>query len=114
MDEREELAALRRLAELESKRRGVASSAPAIDPTEGMSTFQKYAAGMGKAGYDAARGLGQMIGAVSRKDIEDARKLDGPLMNTTAGQLGNITGNVAVLAPAALIPGAGTDRKSVV
>ena len=108
MDEREELAALRRLAELESKRRGVASSAPAIDPTEGMSTFQKYAAGMGKAGYDAARGLGQMIGAVSRKDIEDARKLDGPLMNTTAGQLGNITGNVAVLAPAALIPGAGT------
>ena len=81
---------------------------PAPDPTEGMSTFDKLAAGAGKSAYDVARGVGQMVGLVSRKDIEDARRLDGPLMKTTAGQVGNVFGNVAMFAPAAMIPGANT------
>lgn len=65
-------------------------------------------AGAGKAMVDLGRGAGQLVGAVSRQDIEDSRKIDAPLMNTTAGKVGNFAGNVAMLAPTALIPGANT------
>ena len=41
---------------------GIDPSAP--DPTEGMGTFQKAAAGFGKSLYDTARGIGQLVGAV--------------------------------------------------
>lgn len=80
----------------------------APDPTEGMSGFDKFAAGMGKAAFDTARGLGQLVGAVSREDVAEARKRDAALMNTGAGMSGNIAGNLAILAPTAMIPGAAT------
>jgi hypothetical protein len=78
------------------------------DPTEGMSTFQKVAAGAGKAFYDVGRGVGQRLGLVSQEDIDAAKKLDAPLMNTGAGTAGNIAGNLAVYSPLALVPGANT------
>ena len=65
-------------------------------------------AGAGKAGYDLARGAGQLVGLVSRKDVADSRALDAPLMATTAGKVGNLAGNVALAAPTAVIPGANT------
>lgn len=87
----------------------VTSLPPAsYDPTEGMSTFEKLAAGVGKGMTDMARGAGQVLGLVSRKDVEDARRLDAPLMKTTAGQFGNVVGNLALTAPLAAIPGANT------
>lgn len=77
--------------------------------TDDMGTFGRFAAGVGKAGYDLARGAGQWLpGLVSRQDVADSRKLDAPLMATTAGKVGNVAGNVAALAPAALVPGANT------
>jgi len=79
-----------------------------MDPTAGMSTTDKFLAGAGKAITDLGRGAGQLVGLVSREDVERSRKLDSPLMNTTAGQVGNLAGNVAMLAPTALIPGANT------
>lgn len=84
--------------------------APTYDPTEGMSTFDKAAAGFGKAIVDTGRGVGQLLGLVSRDDVEEARKRDEALMNTTAGTVGNIVGNIATLAPTALIPGVNTVR----
>jgi hypothetical protein len=78
------------------------------DPTEGMSTFERGAAGVGKVFTDLARGAGQLVGAVSRDDVAEARRLDAPLMKTTAGTVGNLAGNVALLAPTAMIPGAAT------
>jgi hypothetical protein len=78
------------------------------DPTDGMSTFDKLAAGAGKAVTDAGRGIGQLFGRVSDQDIAESRRLDAPLENTTAGKIGNIAGNVAMLAPTAMIPGANT------
>lgn len=78
------------------------------DPTEGMSIGDKLAAGVGKAIVDTGRGLGQMVGLVGRDDVAESRKLDSALMNTTAGKVGNFAGNVAILAPTALIPGANT------
>lgn len=80
------------------------------NPTEGMSGLDKFRAGMGKAFADTARGIGQYIGAVDRADVAESRKLDAALMNTGAGMAGNITGNLAALAPTALIPGAATLR----
>ena len=79
-----------------------------MDPTAGMSMTDKFLAGAGKAIADLGRGAGQLVGLVSREDVERSRKLDAPLMNTTAGKVGNLTGNVAMLAPTALIPGANT------
>lgn len=83
-------------------------SDPAMNPTSDMNTFERFAAGAGKSITDAGRGLGQMVGLVDQKDIEESRRLDAPLMNTGAGTAGNIAGNVALLAPTAAIPGANT------
>jgi hypothetical protein len=80
----------------------------APNPTEGMSTFDTLAAGLGKAVVDTGRGVGQMLGVVDRKDIAESRRLDAPLMNTTAGKVGNFLGNAAMIAPTAMIPGAAT------
>ena len=77
-----------------------------VDPTEGMSTFEKLAAGAGKAVYDIGRGAGQMLGLVSDKDVAKARELDAPLMKTGAGMAGNIGGNILASLPALAIPGA--------
>lgn len=95
------------------------AAAPAeIDPTEGMSTTEKFLAGAGKAFADVGRGVGQLarnvmpdkaadaIGLPTQADIDEAKRLDAPLMRTTAGTVGNVTGNVAAALPAMFIPGA--------
>lgn len=79
-----------------------------VDPTEGMSTFEKAAAGTGKAIVDTLQGAGQMLGLADRADVEETRRRDAPLMKSTAAKVGNFAGNVAMMAPAALIPGAAT------
>lgn len=71
-------------------------------------------AGAGKGMADLARGVGQLTGKVSRDDVAESRKNDAPLMNTTAGQLGNVGGNVAAALPAAFMPGANTVAGSAV
>lgn len=78
------------------------------DPTEGMSGLDKFRAGMGKAMVDLGRGAGQLVGLVNREDVAESRRLDAPLMGTGAGMAGNLAGNLAMLAPTALIPGANT------
>jgi sarcosine oxidase delta subunit len=82
----------------------------AFDPERDMSTSERFFSGVGKAMTDLGRGAGQLVGAVSRQDVADARKLDAPLMNTTAGKVGDVVGNVAMMAPTAMIPGAATIR----
>lgn len=77
-----------------------------VDPTEGMSGLDKFRAGMGKAFVDIGRGVGQMVGAVSREDVAESRKRDAALMNSTGGFAGNLAGNIAALLPTAFIPGA--------
>lgn len=109
MDPREELAALRRLAELEAKAAKSASQQQ-YDPTEGMSEAQKFLAGAGKSFYDIGRGAGQALGLVSRADVEEARRLDAPLMRTGAGVAGDVTGSIATALPSFAIPGANTLR----
>lgn len=83
---------------------------PGPDPTEGMSGFDKFRAGFGKAFVDIGRGVGQLVGAVSQEDIDEAKRLDAPLMRTGAGTAGNVAGNVAAAIPTVAIPGAATLR----
>ena len=78
------------------------------DPAAGMSRTELALAGIGKAFADTGRGVGQMLGLVSRDDVAESRKRDDALMKTGWGTAGNVLGNVAIAAPAALIPGAGT------
>lgn len=82
----------------------------APDATEGMSELEKLRAGIGKGMTDAARGVGQLFGIVSRDDVAESRRLDRSLTNTGAGAAGNVIGNIAAMAPTALIPGASTLR----
>lgn len=78
------------------------------DPTEGMSTFDRVAAGAGKALTDVGRGVGQMLGLIDQKSIDDAKRMDAALMGTTAGKVGNLVGNVGATIPLAFVPGANT------
>jgi hypothetical protein len=77
-------------------------------PDRDMSMAGRALAGAGKAVADTGRGVGQWLGLTSRDDVAEARRLDAPLMDTTAGKVGNFAGNAALLAPASLIPGAAT------
>lgn len=97
-----------------------AQQAPAkpSDPTDGMSWYDKFAAGVGKAvtdtGRGALQGLQTLVSApkgaelIKQADIDEAKRLDAPLMNTGAGTLGNVTGNLAMLVgPGAALSAAG-------
>ena len=80
-----------------------------VDPTEGMGGLQKFNAGMGKAFTDIGSGAAQMVGmGPSAAEVQDRRSLDKPLMDTGAGMAGNVAGNVAMLAPLAVVPGGAT------
>jgi len=82
-------------------------------PTSASSRFENFLAGAGKAAIDTARGFRQLLGSDTvQAEIDESRRLDEPLLNTTSGLVGNITGNVGIaLAPGAIAtraPGAAT------
>lgn len=79
-----------------------------IDITSDMSTGERLLAGIGAGMANLARGVGQMVGAVDRQDIAEARKRDAQLLATGAGKTGEVLGTLAGMAPAALIPGVNT------
>lgn len=80
-------------------------------PTVGMSTFDKLAAGAGKAVSDTGQGIGQLLGLTNRQDVAETRARDAALMDTGAGMVGNIGGNIAMT----LLPGGvvGTGGKAL-
>lgn len=95
----------------------------AMDPTG--STYDNVAAGAGKAVVDMGRGAGQILraglekagkkGAADRMglpttaDIDEVKKRDAALMNTGAGQVGYVGGNLATT----MLPLAGMARVGV-
>jgi hypothetical protein len=62
-------------------------------------------AGMGSAFHDVGQGIGQKLGLTSAQDVRNTRATDRELMQDPNGRLGNIAGNAAIAAPAAMIPG---------
>lgn len=114
--------------------RAAAEQPSPADPTDGMSGFQKAAAGFGKSLSDSGRNLARLgvdfvnapatvtrrvrgedsipQGALDRKSAElqaagaEADRLDAPLMDTGAGLAGNIAGYATqILSPAAAMRG---------
>jgi hypothetical protein len=107
-------------------------------PTSGMSALQRTAAGAGKFLSDLKLGVPQALidgfgnspmgqvaesqlpgatGAISQylqRRADEKKVGDAPLMETTAGKVGNIGGGVAFSAPLAMIPGANTYAGSAV
>ncbi len=62
-------------------------------------------AGMGSAFHDVGQGIGQKLGLTSAQDVRNTRVTDKELMQDPNGRFGNIAGNAAIMAPAAMIPG---------
>ncbi len=99
---------------------GVKASEPSYSPVEGNSTWQNIVEGVGRGVTAGYRALQQAGGYVSPQQrfynqatdldgrIEEAKKLDKPLMDTAGGKVGNLIGNVALAAPTMMIPGANT------
>lgn len=83
-----------------------------VDPTEGMSGYERAAAGFGKAFHDIGLGVRSMlpesVGGTKPGEVEEARLREAPLMHTGMGRAGNIAGAVTTALPAAFIPGANT------
>lgn len=57
------------------------------DPTEGMSTSEKFLAGAGSSLAKMGRGIGQRLGLVSEEDVAEARRLEQPLMQAGTEKL---------------------------
>jgi len=75
-----------------------AAAGPQYSPTDGNSFGQNAMLAYGKSGVDTARGIGQAFGFGSRQDVDEARRLDAPLMATGGGKVGNIVGQVHQMA----------------
>ena len=99
---------------------------PKIDPTADMSTFDKVAAGAGKAIFDTGRGIkqvgilaGNTIGRVSDEEVDksfererEVAEQDQALMDTTAGKVGYGVGLIGTaVTPGVVLKGAGLAAK---
>ena len=56
-------------------------------------------AGTGQGMESIGRHVANLVGLESNQDLADAQKLDAPLLNTTAGKIGNLVGETAATAP---------------
>jgi len=115
MNEREELEALRRLAELERRSRGELTTpiadvmeADRRDPSSGMSKVDRMRAGAGKAMVDMGMGAGQLLGIVPQSEIDEQAKRDAPLMNRGEAKAGYVASGLISSLPTAAIPGVNT------
>ena len=68
-----------------------------MDPTQGMSNFEKTFAGVGSSIAQTGRGLGQLVGAVSQEEVDMAAQDEAALLDTKAGFIGNIGGHIGQL-----------------
>jgi hypothetical protein len=96
-----------------------AAQMPRPDPSAGGSTLNiagfdtgvktpewldRTLAGAGKSAASTVRGVGQMLGMVPQADVDETARLDKPLMDTTAGTMGNVGGAVAqMVVPASVV-----------
>lgn len=74
-------------------------------PTEGTGALQRGWEAFGSALPRMARGVKQMLPGGNQEEETEARELDKPLMDTTAGKVGRVLGTAAVTAPAFMVGG---------
>lgn len=127
MDEREELQALRRLAQLESKAKGVQPATDEKpDAAAGGSTLKfgplntgiplsenvnNFLAGAGQNIQGLATGISQYLpGGATRDEVIEQRRLDADLNKRKAAMAGNLLSNL----PLAMLPGGASMRGAAV
>lgn len=71
-------------------------------PTSGMGDVSLMRAGVGQGMMNVVRHAGNLVGLESSQELQNAKALDAPLLNTGAGRFGSMAGESAVLAPAML------------
>lgn len=76
------------------------------NPTTGMSAGSRFIAGVGQGMKRLGEGVGNLIGAVPDQKLRDEDDIAKPLMNTGAGKVGSIAGQVAATAPLGMGTGA--------
>lgn len=78
-----------------------------IDPTRGMSSAELAAAGAGKFISDTGKAIVQVIpgSPITRATVDEDKRLDAPLMRTTAGKVGYMGAAAVPAAIAAMAPG---------
>jgi hypothetical protein len=106
---------------------------PPPNPTDDMSMWERVRAGIGKGLTDTYRGLEQasaelgsrgllpstvfnpgyaalqkQAAPIVQAEIDEAKRLDKPLVNTASGSAGNVVGRIAGALPSMLVPGANT------
>lgn len=85
------------------RRQSIAAKIDADPISQGARNFasegSNFAASYGKAGVDLFRGVGQLLGINDQASIDEAKRLDAPMMKTRSGLAGNILGNVALAVP---------------
>lgn len=72
------------------------------------SPTEQVLAGVGRGMTNTARGVGQALGLVDQGTIDEAKRLDQPLMNSGYGKTGDVIGTIASTLPAMAVPGANT------
>lgn len=88
---------------------GLITAQELFSPTEGMSGFDKFAAGAGKGLMDLVQGGGQALGLVDQQSLREREARDAPLMESGSATAGNFAGKVAAPIVAAMtVPGAAT------
>ncbi len=76
--------------------------------TADTSGVGKFFAGAGKAVADMGLGIRQLVGNASQQEVDDTKARDSALMDSGAGMLGNVAGNVGMaVAPGLGLAGAG-------
>lgn len=90
------------------QRIGEADFQKSLDPTKGMSSREKYIAGMGASFADLVLGVKQRMGLSTEQDATDKQITDKPLLDTTAGKFGKVSGDVAKGLTLGLLPFANT------
>lgn len=117
MSDREELDALRRLAELEAKAAGpkmtqeqkLKRARSELDPTEGTGFGQQVLEGAGKFFYDMGRGAQNLMGLRSTAQVDEDKRLDAPLMEDgRGGRTGTIVGGSVAMLPLSYAKGINT------
>ena len=72
-----------------------------------MPTWERVAAGAGKAVHDVGNGVGQLLGMVPQSEIDDTARRDAPLLNTPAGFTGALLGGAGMAALPSTVIGSG-------
>lgn len=81
-------------------------NAPAADPTTGMSTWDKLSAGAGHGADRMLHGAENLAGLRSDQDLKNEDQTSKPLLNTTAGKIGDVAGQIGATLPLGMGAGA--------